>query len=118
MARREGEFLRRGIVALDEGCTGGKCSRPARRGRRQPGKTLVAIAIDRWLPWSQVVLSNCRRWTLHSLHGVSPGHLQAYPGECCYRFNRREQRADLLRRVLERGDLSADPAPSSLLTAT
>jgi len=46
MARREGEFLRRGIVELDEGFIGGKRSRPARRGRRHPGKTMVASAAE------------------------------------------------------------------------
>ena len=149
MARREGELLLRGIVELDEGFVGGKRCRPASRGRRQPGKTMVAAgsvvqtegwngyadlgrvgyrqhprtlpsaaAIDRWLPRSQIVLSNFKRWTLDSFHGVSPGHLRAYLGEYCYRLNRREQCADLFRRVLKRCVLSTDPAPSSLLTAT
>lgn len=44
MARREGELLLRGIVELDEGFIGGKRCRPASRGRRQPGKTMVASA--------------------------------------------------------------------------
>jgi hypothetical protein len=44
MARREGELLRRGIVELDEGFIGGKRTRPASRGRLQPGKTMVASA--------------------------------------------------------------------------
>src|SRR5450756_1626098 len=46
MARREGEFLLRGIAELDEGFIGGKRSRPASRGRRQPGRTLVAMAAE------------------------------------------------------------------------
>jgi len=46
MARREGEFLLRGIAELDEGFIGGKRSRPASRGRRQPGKTMVAISAE------------------------------------------------------------------------
>src|SRR5450759_333097 len=84
MARREGELLLRGIVELDEGFIGGKRSAPESRGRRQPGRTLVAMAaeqtkgaglggagyghlprdtptgadIDQWLPWSHIVLSN------------------------------------------------------------
>jgi hypothetical protein len=36
----------RGIVELDEGFLGGRRSRPASRGRRQPGKTMVAIAAE------------------------------------------------------------------------
>ena len=46
MARREGEPLLRGLVELDEGFIGGKGSAPVSRGRRQPHKTLVAIAAE------------------------------------------------------------------------
>jgi len=185
MARREGDHLLRGIVELDEGFIGGKRSRPASRGRRQPGKTMVAISaeqtpggglggahlrvvadasacslsvaaratiapgsivqtdgwkgyaglgrvgyghhprklpsgadIDRWLPWSHIVLSNFKRWALDIFHGVSPAHLQAYLDEYCYRLNRREQREDIFRRLLNRCVLYGAPAPYSLLTGT
>ena len=185
MARREGDLMLRGIVELDEGFIGGKRCRPASRGRRQPGKTMVAISaeqtpggglgrahlrvvadasadsltaaaratiaassvvqtdgwkgyagleragyghlprglptgadIDQWLPWSHIVLSNFKRWTLDIFHGVSAGHLQAYLNEYCYRLNRREQRQDLFRRVLNRCVLYIAPAPYSLLKAT
>ena len=74
--------------------------------------------IDEWLPWSHIVLSNFKRWTLDIFHGVSPAHLQAYLDEFCYRLNRREQRADLFRRILNRCLLYTDPATYSLLTAT
>jgi len=46
MARREGEMLLRGIVELDKGFIGGKRPAPESRGRRQPGKTLVATAAE------------------------------------------------------------------------
>src|SRR5450830_520757 len=46
MARREGELLLRGLVELDEGFIGGKRPAPQSRGRRQPGKTLVAMAAE------------------------------------------------------------------------
>jgi len=46
MARREGELLLRGSVELDEGFIGGKRSGPASRGRRRPGRTLVAISAE------------------------------------------------------------------------
>lgn len=184
MARREGELMLRGIVELDEGFVGGKHSGPASRGRRQPQKTMVAIAaeqredgglgrahmcviedasaaslgaaaattigtgsvvctdgwngyarlggagyshesrnlptgaeIDAWLPWSHIVLSNFKRWTLDVFHGVSPAHLQAYLDEFCSRLNRRSQRLDLFRRILNRCLLYTEPAPYSLLTA-
>ena len=184
MARREGELLLRGIVELDEGFIGGKRSAPESRGRRQPGRTLVAMAaeqtkggglgcahlrvvadagaaslsaaaqatvapgsvvktdgwagyvglggagyghlprdtptgadIDQWLPWSHIVLSNFKRWTLDIFGGVSQKHLQAYLDEYCYRINRRDQRQDLFRRVLNRCVLYTEPATYSLLTA-
>ena len=185
MARREGEFLLRGIAELDEGFIGGKRSRPASRGRRQPGKTMVAISaeqtpggglgrahlhvvadtgakslsaaaqatiapgsiagtdgwvgyvgleragyghlprdmstgadIDQWLPWSHIVFSNFKRWTLDIFRGVSPAHLQAYLDEYCYRLNRRNQREDIFRRLLNRCLLYGAPATYSLLTGT
>jgi len=185
MARREGELVLRGIVELDEGLIGGKRSGPVSRGRRQPGKTMVAVAaeqtpggglgrahlrvvadasaaslsaaacatiaagsvvqtdgwkgyagleragyahhprtlptgadIDRWLPFSHIVLSNFKRWTLDIFHGVSPGHLQAYLDEYCYRLNRRDRREDIFRRLLNRCVLYGTPAPYSLLTGT
>ena len=74
--------------------------------------------IDSWLPWSHAVLSNFKRWTLDICHGVSTTHLQAYLDEFCYRLNRREQRQDLFRRVLNRCLLYSGPAPYALLTAT
>ena len=47
-----------------------------------------------------------------------PTEVQAYLGEYCYRLNRREQRHDLCRRVLNRCMLYTGPVPYSLLTAT
>ena len=185
MARREGELLLRGLVELDEAFIGGRRPAPANRGRRQPGRTLVAMAaertpggglggahlrvianagaasltaaalatitpgsrvqtdgwvgyvglghagfrhlardlatgadIDEWLPWSHIVIANFKRWTLDVFHGVSPRHLQAYLDEYCYRLNRRDEREDLFRRVLNRCLLYTGPAPYSLLTGT
>ena len=185
MGRRQGELLLRGIVELDEGFLGGKRSRPASRGRRQPGKTMVAVAaeqtrggglgraclrvvddasadslsaaagatiaagsvvqtdgwtgyaglrragyshrprglptgaeIDSWLPRSHLMLANFKRWTLDIVHGVGAARLQAYFDEYCYRLNRREQRQDLFRRVLNRCPLYTDLAPHLLFTGT
>ena len=183
MARGEGEMLLRGVVELDEGYVGGRHAAPESRGRRQPGKALVAMAaehtqggglgrahlrliadasavslsaaaqalvapgsrvqtdgwagyvglegagyahlprttstgadVDEWLPWSHIVLSNCKRWTLDVFHGVSPRRLQAYLDELCYRLNRREKREDIFRRLLNRCVLYGTPATYSLLT--
>ena len=182
MARREGELLLRGIVELDEGFVGGKHRGPRSRGRRQPHKTMVAVAaeqtprglgrahlrivedasaesltaaarstiaaggivqtdgwsgyaglasagyghrscalptgadIDAWLPFSHIVLSNFKRWTLDAFHGVSAAHLQAYLDEFCYRLNRRSQRQDLFRRILNRCLLYTQPVTYALLT--
>jgi transposase-like protein len=46
MAYHEGELLLRGIVELDEGFIGGKRSEPESCGRRQPHKTLIAMATE------------------------------------------------------------------------
>jgi len=54
------------------------------------------------LPWVHTIIFNCKRWILDVFHGVSPKHLQSYLDEFCYRFNRRGQRTDLFRRVLNR----------------
>jgi len=75
-------------------------------------------AIDSWLPWSHIVLSNFKRWALDIFHGVSAAHLQAYLDEFCYRLNRRDQRPDLFRRILNRCLLYTEPATYALLTAT
>jgi transposase-like protein len=74
--------------------------------------------IDAWLPWSHVVLSNFKRWMLDIFHGVSPAHLQAYLDEYCYRLNRRDQRLDIFRRLLDRCLLYTAPATYSMLKAT
>jgi transposase-like protein len=182
MTRREGEIMLRGIVELDEGFLGGKHRGPRSRGRRQPHKTMVAVAaeqtpgglgrahlrivedasaesltaaarstiaaggivqtdgwsgyaglapagyghrscslptgadIDAWLPFSHIVLSNFKRWTLDAFHGVSAAHLQAYLDEFCYRLNRRSQRHDLFRRILNRCLLYTQPVTYALLT--
>ena len=46
LARREDELVLRGIVELDEGFIGGRQKGAENRGRRQPGKTLVAMAAE------------------------------------------------------------------------
>lgn len=46
MRRRRGESMLRGIVELDEGFLGGRRTRPASRGRRQHGKTMVAVSAE------------------------------------------------------------------------
>ena len=184
MARRQGELMLRGLVELDEAFVGGKRRGPQSRGRRQPHKTMVAVAaertpggglgrahlrivadasaenltaaaqatiaggglvqtdgwngyaglapagyghrvralptaadIDEWLPFSHIVLSNFKRWTLDIFHGVSAAHLQAYLDEFCYRLNRRAQRPDLFRRILNRCLLYTEPTTYALLTA-
>ena len=69
-------------------------------------------------PDPHLVLANFKRWTLDIFHGVSAAHMQAYLDEFCYRLNRREQRHDIFRRVLNRYLLFTGPAPYRFLTAT
>ncbi len=70
------------------------------------------------LPWVHVVISNFKRWILDVLHGVSPKHLQAYLDEFCYRLNRRRERTDLFRRILNRCVRYTEPVTYAQLTAS
>jgi len=55
---------------------------------------------------------------LDIFHGVSPAHLRAYLDEYCYRLNRRQQRVDIFRRLLDRCLLDTAPATYAMLKAT
>jgi transposase-like protein len=70
------------------------------------------------LPWAHILVSNFKRWILDVFHGVSIKHLQAYLDEFCYRFNRRWQRTDIFRRVLNRCIFYTPPFSYAQLTAT
>lgn len=70
------------------------------------------------LPWVHIIISNFKRWILDVFHGVSAKHLQSYLDEFCYRFNRRRQRTDLFRRVLNRCVRFTEPVTYSQLTAS
>ncbi|MHB1412779.1 MAG: IS1595 family transposase [Thermoleophilia bacterium] len=70
------------------------------------------------LPWTHIVISNFKRWILDVFHGVSAKHLQSYLDEFCYRFNRRAQRTDLFRRVLNRCARFTEPVTYAQLTAS
>ena len=69
------------------------------------------------LPWVHIVISNFKRWQLDVFHGVSPAHLQSYLDEFCYRLNRRDQRLDIFRRILNRCVLYTPPTTYAQLTA-
>ena len=69
------------------------------------------------LPWSHIVISNFKRWQLDVFHGVSAEHLQSYLDEFCYRLNRRGERLDLFRRILNRCVLHTPPITYSQLIA-
>jgi len=68
------------------------------------------------LPWAHVMISNFKRWVVDIFHGVSIKHLQAYLDEFCYRLNRRWQRTDIFRRVLNRCARYTEPISYSQLT--
>ena len=70
------------------------------------------------LPWVHIIISNFKRWILDVFHGVSAKHLQAYLDEFCYRFNRRGQRTDLFRRVLNRCVRFTGPVTYAQLTVS
>ena len=54
-------------------------------------------------------MSNFKRWRLDVFHGVSAAHLQSYLDRFSYRLNRRDQRLDLFRRILDRCVLYTPP---------
>lgn len=70
------------------------------------------------LPWAHVMIANFKRWVLDVFHGVSVKHLQAYLDEFCYRLNRRGQRTDIFRRVLNRCARYTAPVSYDQLTAS
>jgi len=70
------------------------------------------------LPWVHIIISNFKRWILDVFHGVSAKHLQSYLDEFCYRLNRRKQRTDLFRRVLNRCARFTNPVTYAQLTAS
>lgn len=69
------------------------------------------------LPWVHIIISNFKRWILDVFHGVSAKHLQSYLDEFCYRFNRRAQRTDLFRRILNRCARFTEPVTYAQLIA-
>jgi len=70
------------------------------------------------LPWVHIIISNFKRWILDVFHGVSAKHLQSYLDEFCYRLNRRKQRTDLFRRVLNRCVRFTEPVTYAQLIAS
>ncbi|HDZ79205.1 MAG TPA: IS1595 family transposase [Gammaproteobacteria bacterium] len=70
------------------------------------------------LPWVHIIISNFKRWILDVFHGVSAGHFQSYLDEFCYRLNRRRQRTDLFRRVLNRCVRFTEPVTYAQLIAS
>jgi hypothetical protein len=69
------------------------------------------------LPSVHLVISNFKRWVDGIFHGVSNKHLQSYLDEFCYRLNRRYQRTDLFRRLLNRCCIYCGPVTYAALTA-
>lgn len=84
----------------------------------QPLVTTGAQNPAELLPWVHIVVSNLKRWILDAFHGVSAKHLQSYLDEFCYRFNRRSERTDLFRRVLNRCVRFTEPVTYAQLIAS
>jgi len=85
--------------------------------RHEPHGQPTPQAASELLPWSHIVISNFKRWQLDVFHGVSPQHLQSYLDEFCYRLNRRGERVDLFRRILDRCVLYTPPITYAKLIA-
>jgi len=85
--------------------------------RHEPNGQPTPQAASELLPWSHIAISNFKRWQLDVFHGVSPQHLQSYLDEFCYRLNRRGERLDLFRRILDRCVLYTPPTTYAQLIA-
>ena len=85
--------------------------------RHEPHGQPTPQAASELLPWSPIVISNFKRWQLDVFHGVSAAHLQSYLDEFCYRLNRRGERLDLFRRILDRCVLYTAPITYAQLVA-
>jgi transposase-like protein len=85
--------------------------------RHQPFVLETSQDASKLLPWVHIVISNFKRWILDIFHGISPKHLQGYLDEFCYRLNRRWNRSDLFRRVLNRCLLFTAPVTYNQLIA-
>jgi len=84
----------------------------------EPHVQATPQAAGELLPWTHIVISNFKRWQLDVFHGVSAAHLQSYLDEFSYRLNRRGQRLDLFRRILDRCVLYTPPTTYAQLIAT
>jgi len=95
------ETIAEGAKALTDGWTGykGLKAEDFKHRAKVQGSPKNASKI---LPWVHVVAANFKRWILDIFHRVNSKHLQAYLDEFCYRLNRRNQRTDLFRRLLNR----------------
>lgn len=108
-------YISQGSSVLTDGWAGYK-------GLHDQGYNHKPLALDcpedasKLLPWAHIVISNFKRWILDVFHGVSPKHIQAYLDEFCYRLNRRWQREDLFRRVLNRCSRFTGPITYAQLT--
>lgn len=91
---------------------------PAAGYLHEPHVQATPQAAGELLPWSHIVISNFKRWQLDVFHGVSAAHLQSYLDEFSYRLNRRGQRLDLFRRILDRCVLYTPPITYAQLIAT
>jgi hypothetical protein len=134
MRRGEHELLLRGVVELDESLVGGRERGSGKRGRTSKRKTLVAVSAEK-TPQGGLgrahlrVIDDVSAKTLTKAAGATielgsivktdgwrayralpnAGYLQSYLDKFSYRLNRRDQRLDLFRRILDRCVLYTPP---------
>lgn len=70
------------------------------------------------LPWVHIVIANVKGMLRGVHHGVSPGHLQAYLSEFCWRFSRRHFDGELFDRLLWTCIAGGAPLTWAQLTGT
>src|SRR5215213_2966908 len=74
-----------GSTVVSDGWSGYKKLKDVKHDPRVVGDTPAHLV----LPWVHRVFANAKRWAMGVCHGLRVEHLQAYPGEFVFRFNRR-----------------------------
>lgn len=82
---------------------------------RHIAKVTPPEAVDNWLPWVHIVISNFKSYLLGTYHGISGRYVQEYLDEFCYRLNRRFWEDQIPNRLLR---LCATHPPVFLQPAT
>jgi hypothetical protein len=99
-----------GGTVVSDGWSGHRHLKEVKHGPRVIGETPAHLV----LPWVHRVSADAKRWAMGVYHGLRPGHLQAYPDEFAFRFDRRRRPAAAFERLLGLA-VTLQPAPYRML---